>query len=151
MYTSAQLHSLAGPTWHWDPAWHQLLNGRRVPRQGGAKVAENNALGAASPPKRMNYALANARMPFIRMRYPTHNNTTRCRTWGTIRRALHDDIDRDQATWMDQGSVTHQGRQLAQQLELKERGGVGVHTKQPRCTGRVRGRNTDGTQNLTRQ
>ena len=31
------------------------------------------------------------------------------------------------------------------------RGGVGVHTKQPRCTGRVPRRTTDGTGNRTRQ
>ena len=32
-----------------------------------------------------------------------------------------------------------------------ERGGVGVHKKQPRCTGRVPRRKTDGTGNRTRQ
>ena len=31
------------------------------------------------------------------------------------------------------------------------RGGVGVHTKQPRCTGRVPRRKTDGTGNRTHQ
>ena len=37
---------------------------------------------------------------------PTPDDTTHRRTWGTIRRTLHHDIDRDQATWIDQGSVT---------------------------------------------
>ena len=32
-----------------------------------------------------------------------------------------------------------------------ERGGVGVHTKQPRCTGRVPQRKADRTGNQTRQ
>ena len=37
---------------------------------------------------------------------PDPDDTTHRRTWGTIRRVLHHDIERDQATWLDQGSVT---------------------------------------------
>ena len=36
----------------------------------------------------------------------TQDDTTHRRSRGTIRRALHYDIDRDQATWFDQGSLT---------------------------------------------
>ena len=45
-------------------------------------------------------------MPLIDTGCPTPDETTRRRTWGTTTRALHHDIDRDQATWIDQGSVT---------------------------------------------
>ena len=58
------------------------------------------------PPNIINSALTNARMPLIHTACQTPDDTTHCRTWGTIRRALHHDIDRDQATWLDQGSVT---------------------------------------------
>ena len=51
-------------------------------------------------------ALANARMPLIHTGCPTPDDTTHRRMRGTIRRALHKDIDRDQATWLDQGPVT---------------------------------------------
>ena len=64
------------------------------------------AHGNPSPPNIINSALANARMPLIDTGGPTPDDTTHRRTWGTIRRALHHDIDRDQATWIDQGSVT---------------------------------------------
>ena len=56
-------------------------------------------------PNIINSALANARMPLIDTGCPTPADTTHRRTWGTIRRALHHDIDRDQATCIDQGSV----------------------------------------------
>ena len=45
-------------------------------------------------------------MPLIDTGCPAPDDTTHRRTWGTIRRTLHNDIDRDQATWIDQGSVT---------------------------------------------
>ena len=44
-------------------------------------------------------------MPLIDRRHPIPDNATNRRTWGTIGRTLHHDIDRDQATWLDQGSV----------------------------------------------
>ena len=37
---------------------------------------------------------------------PNPDDTAHRRTWGTIRRALHHDIDRDQATWIHECSVT---------------------------------------------
>ena len=62
---------------------------------------------ATRPPQNIiNSALANARMPVITTGCPTPDDTPHRRTWGTIRRALHHDIDRNQATWIDQGSVT---------------------------------------------
>ena len=74
----------------------------------------SNPLGAAllvptaiRPPRNIiNSALANARMPLIDTGCPTLDDTTNPRTWGTIRRALHHDINRDQATWINQGSIT---------------------------------------------
>ena len=68
----------------------------------------SNATGAHGnlPPNIINSALAKARMPLIHTGCPTLVDTTHGRTCGTIRRALHHDIDRDQATWLDQGSVT---------------------------------------------
>ena len=45
-------------------------------------------------------------MPLIHTGCPSPDDTTDRRTWGIIRRALHHDIDRDQATWIDQGSVS---------------------------------------------
>ena len=62
--------------------------------------------GNPPPPSIINSALANARMPLIDTGCPTPDDTTHRSTWGTIRSALHHDIDRDQATWIDQGSVT---------------------------------------------
>ena len=59
-----------------------------------------------SPPNIINSTLANAKMPLIDTGCPTADDATHCRTWGTIRRALHHDIDCDQATWIDQGSVS---------------------------------------------
>ena len=45
-------------------------------------------------------------MPLIDTGHPIPDDATHCRIWGTIRRALHHDIDRDQATWLDQRSVS---------------------------------------------
>ena len=45
-------------------------------------------------------------MPLIDTGCPTPDDTTHRRTWGTVRRALHPDIDHHQATWINQGSVT---------------------------------------------
>ena len=45
-------------------------------------------------------------MPLIHTGHPIPHDTTQRRTGGTIQRALHHDIDRHQATWLDQGSVT---------------------------------------------
>ena len=58
------------------------------------------------PPGIINSALANARMPLIDTGCPSPDDTTHRRTWGTTRRALHHNIDRNQATWIHQGSVT---------------------------------------------
>ena len=80
-----------------------------MPRQGIKRVGSNTTGGHRNPPPPLNIvnsALANTRMPLIYTGSPTPDDTTHRRTWGTIRRALHDDIDRDQATSMDQGSVT---------------------------------------------
>ena len=107
VYTWAQYGDLPAPIWHPDPSWHQPLHGRRVPSQS-IKAAGSTATGAhgnPSPPNIINSALANARMPLIDTGCPTRDDTTHRRTWGTIRRALHHDIDRHQATWIDQGSV----------------------------------------------
>ena len=107
VYTWARYGDLPAPIWHPDPTWHQPLHGRRVPRHG-IKSAGSNATGAHGnpPPNIINSALANARMPLIHTGCPTPDDTTHRRTWGTIRRALHHDIDQDQATWLDQGSST---------------------------------------------
>ena len=45
-------------------------------------------------------------MPLVDTGCPAPDDTTHRRTWGTSRRTLHPDVDRDQATWIDQGSVT---------------------------------------------
>ena len=45
-------------------------------------------------------------MPLIDTGHPIRDNDTHRGTWGTIRRTLQKDIDRDQATWLDHGSVT---------------------------------------------
>ena len=58
------------------------------------------------PPNIINFAHTNARMSLIHTGWPTLDDTTHRRTFGTIRRALHQDMYRDQATWLDQGSVT---------------------------------------------
>ena len=107
VYTWARYGDLPAPIWHPDPSWHQPLHGRRVPRQGIKPVGSNATRGHGNPPPNIiNSALANARMPVIHTRCPTPDDTTHRRTWGTIRRALHHDIDRDQAIWIDQGSVS---------------------------------------------
>ena len=107
VYTWARYGDLPAPIWHPVPSWHQPLHERCVPRQG-IKPVGSNATGANGnpPPNIVNSALANARMPLIHTGCPSLHDTTHRRTWGTIRRALHHDIDQDQATWLDQGSVT---------------------------------------------
>ena len=102
VYTWARYGDLPGPIWHPDPSWHQPLHGRRVPRQS-MKPAGSTATGTHGnqPPLNIiNSVLANARMPLIDTGCPTPDDTHR-QTWGTIRRALHHDIDRDQATLID--------------------------------------------------
>ena len=54
----------------------------------------------------INSALPNARMPLIHTRCPSPDDTTHRRTWGIIRRALHHNINQDQATCLHQASVT---------------------------------------------
>ena len=78
-----------------------------MPRQG-TKPVGSNATGAHSvpPPNIINSALTDTRMPLIHTGCPTLDDTTHHRMWGTIRRALHHNIDQDQTTWLDQGSVT---------------------------------------------
>ena len=79
-----------------------------MPRQS-IKPAGSTATGThgnASPPKIIKSALANARMRLIVTGCPTPDDNTHRRMPGTIRRALHHNIDRDQATWIDQGPVT---------------------------------------------
>ena len=108
VYTWARYGDLPAPIWHPDPSWHQPLHGRRVLHQGIKPVA-SSAIGTHGNPPTPNIihsALANARMPLIHTGCPTSDDTSHRRTWGTIRRALHGDIDRDQATCIDQGSVT---------------------------------------------
>ena len=108
VYTWARYGDLPAPIWHPDPSWHQPLHGRQVPRLS-MKAAGSTVTGAhrnPSPHNIINSALANARMPVIDTWYPTKIDTTHRRTWGTITMALHHDIDRDQATWINQGSVT---------------------------------------------
>ena len=108
VYTWARYGELPAAIWHPDPSWHQPLHGRRVPRQS-IKPLGNTASGTHGNPPPLNIinsALANARMPLIDTGCPAADDTTHRRMWGIIRRALHDDIDRDQATWIDQGSVT---------------------------------------------
>ena len=108
VYTWARYGDLPAPIWHPDPSWHEPLHGGRVPRQS-VKPAGNTAAGTHDNPPPLNIinsALANARMPLIDTGCPTPDDTTHRRTWGTIRRTLHHDIDRDQATWIDRGSVS---------------------------------------------
>ena len=94
VYTRARYGDLPDPMWHPDPSWHQPLHWRRVPRQGTNPVGSNATGGHGMPPPNIiNSALANARMPLIHMGCLTPENTTHRRTWGTIRRALHHDID----------------------------------------------------------
>ena len=74
----------------------------------GIKPVGSSATGThgnVHPPNIINSALANARINLIHTGCPALDDTTHRRTWGTIRRALHHDIDRDQATWIHQGSV----------------------------------------------
>ena len=96
VYTWARYGDLPAPFWHPDPSWHQPLHGTRVPRQGIEPVG-SNATGAHGnlTPNIINSALANARMPLIHTGCPTPCDTTHRRMWGTIRRALHHNIDRD--------------------------------------------------------
>ena len=108
VYTWARYGDLPAPIWNPEPSWHQPLHGRRVPRQG-IKPTGGGATGthgAPPPPHIINSALASASMPLIHTGCPTPDDAAHRRTWGTIRRALHDDINRDQATWIDQGSIT---------------------------------------------
>ena len=107
VYTWARYGDLPAPIWHSDPSWHQPLNGRRVPRQG-TKPMDSNATGVNGipHPNIINSALTNAKIPLIYTGCPTLDDTTHRRTCGTIRSALHHDIDRHQATWLDKGSVT---------------------------------------------
>ena len=108
VYTWARYKDLPAPIWQPDPSWHQPLHGRQVPCQS-IKPAGSTATsthGNPVPPNILNSALANPKIPIIDRGCPTQDDTTHRRTWGTIRRALHHDIDRDQATWIDQGSVT---------------------------------------------
>ena len=107
VYTWARYGDLPAPIWHPDPSWHQPLHGRRVLRQS-IEPAGSTATGThGNPPPHniINSALANARMPLIDTLCPTSDDTTGRRKWGTITRALHHDIDRDQATWINQGSI----------------------------------------------
>ena len=107
VYTWAQYSDLPCPTWHPNPAWHQPLQGKGVPKQGGTKPAGSTAQGDGTAPANIvNSALANARMPLIHTGHPIPDNATHHRTWGTIRRALHHDIDGYQATLLNQGSAT---------------------------------------------
>ena len=108
VYTWARYGDLPAPIGHPDPSWHQPLHGKRVPRQGVEPVGSSatGAPGNRPPSNFINSALANARMPLIDTGCPTPDDTTNRRTWGTIRRAPHHDIDRDQATWTSQGFVT---------------------------------------------
>ena len=107
VYTWTRYGELPAPIWHPDPSWQQPLPGRRVPRQG-IKPVGRNATGAHSnpPPNIIHSALANARMPLIHTGCPTPDDNTYRRTWGSIRKTLHHDIDTNQATLLDQGSVT---------------------------------------------
>ena len=71
VYTWAQYNDLPGPTWHPNPAWHQPLHGKRVPRQSGTKPAGSTAQGDGTAPANIvNSALANARMPLIDKGHP---------------------------------------------------------------------------------
>ena len=70
------------------------------PREAPLRVTE------PCPPNTVSSSLANARMPPINTGHPAPDNTTHSRTWGTIRTALHQDIDGDPATWLYQGSIT---------------------------------------------
>ena len=108
VYTWPPYGDLPASIWLPDTSWQQPLHGRRVPRLS-IKPAGSTATGTHGNPPPLNIinsALANARVPLIDTGCPTPDDTTHRRTWGTIRRALHNDIDRDQATWIDQGSVT---------------------------------------------
>ena len=132
VYTWARYGDLPAPIWHRDPSWHQPLHGRRVPHQGIKPVGSNvtGAYGHPPPPNIINSALANARMPLIHTGCPSRNDTTHRRTWGTIRKALHHDIHRDQATWIDQGSVTIRlgGRVEEPDPPKTAQGGRALHT-----------------------
>ena len=121
-YTWARYWDLPAPIWHSDPSWHQPLHGRRVPRQS-IKPAGNTATGTHGNPPPLNIinsALANASMPLIDTGCRALDDTTHRRKWGTNRRALHHDIDRDQATWVNQGSVTIRAGGLLKTLNPKK-------------------------------
>ena len=66
----------------------------------------NTAAGETTTINIINSTLANARIPLIHTGCPTADNAPYRSTWGTIRRPRHHDIDRDQVTWLNQGSVT---------------------------------------------
>ena len=132
MYTWARYGDLPAPIWHPDLSWHQALHGRRVPRQS-IRPAGNTATGIHGNPSPLNIkdsALANARMPLIDTGCPAPDDTTHRQTWGTIRRALHHNINRDQATWIDQGSVTIKVGGWLNTLNPKKitQGGGALHT-----------------------
>ena len=121
VYTSARYGDLSAPIWPLDPSCHQPLHGGRLPCQGTKPVGRNATVAhGIQPPNIIIYAIANARVPLIHTGCPTPDDTTQRRTPGTIRRALHHDIDRDQATWLDQGSVTIRAGGWLNNLNPKE-------------------------------
>ena len=124
VYMWAQYNDRPGPTWHQDPAWHQPSHGKRVPRQGGTKPTGNKAPAGTTHNNIINSALANARMPLIDTGCPALDDTTHCRTWGTIRQALQHDIGSDQATWLDQGFATIRAGGCPNSLNTKKLGRV---------------------------
>ena len=112
---------MPGPTWHPKPTWHQPLHGKRVPRQGGAKTPGSTTQGDRTALANIvSSALANRRMPLTDTGHLTPDNTTNCRTWGTMLRALDHDIEPDQATWLNQGSVTISARGWLNSLNPKK-------------------------------
>ena len=76
-------------------------------KQDGAKPTQNTTqAGGTAPTNIVNSTLANASMPLIHTGHPTPDNTGNRRMWGTGRVAMNHDIDRDQGTWLDHGTVT---------------------------------------------
>ena len=108
VYTWARYGDVPAPIWHPDPSWHQLLHGRRVPRQGIETRGEHRHRHPLQPVPPEQHKLRSRKRQDASDRHgvPPPDDATHRRTWGTTRRALHHDIDRDQATWIDQGSVT---------------------------------------------
>ena len=58
------------------------------------------AHGNPPRPNIINSALANARKLLVDTGCPTQDDTTHRRTRGTIKKALHHNNDRDEATWI---------------------------------------------------